>query len=98
MLADKLFKDKTTIARVVASTEALGLIRREAGVTDAREKIVYLTEQGKKVMEEITPIIHEILGKATDGIDAQELKICKDVLRRAHANLVNYTVGATKQR
>ena len=32
-------------------------------------------------MEEITPIIHEILGKATDGIDVQGLKICKAVLQ-----------------
>ncbi len=88
VLADRMFKDKATVARVVASTEALGLIKRVPGPTDGREKILYLTEQGKAVMEEITPIVQEVLHQASVGIDENELQICKDVLRRAHANVL----------
>jgi len=86
-LAEKLFKDKTTIARLVASVELLGLVVREAGQSDNREKIVFLTERGKQVMNRVTALVQTLLNEAGRGISEEEMKICKDVLRRAHKNI-----------
>jgi len=87
VLAEKLFKDKTTLARLVASIESEGLVSRKAGQTDNREKIVFLTERGKKVMNRVTVVVQQLLNEAGRGISEEEMKVCKNVLRRAHKNI-----------
>jgi len=87
-LVEKLFKDKTQMARLVASLEGLGLVTRLTGQRDAREKIVFLTKQGSDMMTKIAALVQEILDTAQRGIDERDLLICKDVLRRFHANLL----------
>jgi len=87
VLAEKLYRDKTTVARLVSGIESLGLIQRRSGQEDAREKRVFLTASGKKLMTKVTELVQEILGLAEKGIDPGEIKICKDVLRRVRQNL-----------
>jgi MarR family transcriptional regulator, organic hydroperoxide resistance regulator len=85
--ARKLFKDKTTIARLVAGMETAGMVTRVAGEKDKREKSVCLTEKGKEIMDKATTIIQHIDGLAKSGIEEKDMEICKDVLRRVHKNL-----------
>jgi DNA-binding MarR family transcriptional regulator len=86
-LAEKLYRDKTTVARLVAGIESLGFIRRAPGQEDAREKRIFLTESGKKLMAEVTQLVQDILLLAQKGIDPREIQICKEVLRRIRENL-----------
>ncbi|GFO66170.1 MarR family transcriptional regulator [Geomonas paludis] len=87
MLAEKTAKDKTTMARLAAGLEARGLIARLPSPSDARERLLYLTDKGKELMDRATTLARGILEEAQQGIDAQELEICRDVLRRACSNL-----------
>ena len=87
LLAERLFKDKTTMTRLVAGLESLGLIQRHPGHKDGREKNVFLTDEGKKMMSQVGDLVLEILENAQKGIDKHDLKVCKDVLRRFHKNL-----------
>jgi len=86
-LAEKLYRDKTTVTRLVAGIESLGFIQRMAGQEDAREKRIFLTESGKKLMARVTLLVQEILEAAEKGIDPREMRTCKDVLRRVRQNL-----------
>jgi DNA-binding MarR family transcriptional regulator len=88
VLADKLFKDKTNIARLLASLESSALVVRIPGQKDAREKMVCLTEQGQKLMEKVTVVVQQALEHGQRGIDERDIAICKDVLRRFHGNLL----------
>ena len=88
VLVEKLHKDKTTMARLVASLERLGLLVRMPGQTDGREKIVFLTEQGKIMMSRISEMVLEILEIGQKGINEEDLQITKDVLKRFHKNLL----------
>jgi MarR family transcriptional regulator, organic hydroperoxide resistance regulator len=85
--ARKLFKDKTTIARLLANIEASGMVIRTPGEKDGREKNVLLTERGKEIMDRATAMVLKVDEMAEAGIDEGELAICKDVLRRVHQNL-----------
>jgi hypothetical protein len=38
-------------------------------------------------MAKVTELVQEVLDLAEEGIDAQEMKNCKDVLRRVRQNL-----------
>jgi len=86
-LVERLNKDKTTIARVFAGLESLGLIVRMPGANDAREKNVFLTEAGSKMMNEVTQLVQELLERATVGLEEPDIEVCKSVLRRFYANL-----------
>ena len=87
-LAETLNKDKTTMARVLAGLESLGLIVRRPGNSDAREKNVFLTDQGRKMMNDITDLVQGILESATEGIDPDNIEVTKDVLRKFYRNLL----------
>jgi DNA-binding MarR family transcriptional regulator len=87
-LVEKLFKDKTQMARLVASLESLSLVTRQPGPRDGRERIVFLTDQGSRMMTRIAALVQEILDLAQRGIHKEDLATCKDVLRRFHANLL----------
>lgn len=47
----KLGVSRATTSRMLNSLEALGLIRREAGFSDARQRIVFLTQKGKQLIK-----------------------------------------------
>ncbi|HEY5512839.1 MAG TPA: MarR family transcriptional regulator [Geomonas sp.] len=87
VLADKTEKDKTTMARLAAGLESRGLIVRLPSPGDARERLVFLTDNGKKLMDEATALARGILAEAQQGIDEAQLEVCREVLRRACLNL-----------
>jgi DNA-binding MarR family transcriptional regulator len=87
VLADKTAKDKTTMARLAAGLESIGLIIRLPSPSDARERLVFLTDKGKEIMDEATGLVREILAEAQLGIDEAQLEVCLEVLRRACLNL-----------
>ena len=86
-LAGKLDKDKATFTRIIAGIEAQGLVARVPGSKDAREKIVCLTDEGKKTMDRATVVVRGILDVAGRGISERELEICREVLRKAYENM-----------
>ncbi len=88
VLADKTVRDKTTMTRLAAGLESQGLITRLPSPSDARERLVFLTDKGKEVMDKATGLVRQILAEAQAGIDETELETCRDVLRRACNNLL----------
>jgi len=87
-LGEKLYRDKTRVTRLVAALESMGFIERVAGSDDARERRIFLTAKGKKLMVGVTQAVQDVLDLAQNGIDPREMAICKDVLRRVRQNLV----------
>ena len=73
VLADKTARDKTTMTRLAAGLESLGLIDRRPSPHDARERLVFLTEHGKNLMEEATTLVRGILAEAQQGVDEARL-------------------------
>jgi len=88
-LAERSARDKTTMARLAATLDERGLIERRPSPRDGRERLLFLTATGKQVMDRATELATAILADAQRGIDAEELSLCLDVLRRACANLQN---------
>jgi len=86
-LADKTAKDKTTMARLAATLESRGLIERRSSPSDGRERLLFLSATGKDVMDRATELAGAILADAQRGISAEELALCRDILRRACTNL-----------
>ena len=87
VLTEKLYKDKTAMARALSTIESLGLLVRMPGQVDGREKLVFVTKQGRDMMSEVADLVSGILEEAQKGIPESDLQVCKSVLRRFHRNL-----------
>ena len=86
VLAEKLYRDKTTVTRLVTELESLSYVKRVTGQEDAREKLIFLTESGRQLMTEVTKLVQGILERAQQGIDLSKVEICKEVLRAIRSN------------
>jgi len=86
-LAGLACKDKTSITRLLDGLEKRNLVVRTPGQKDGRQKLIYLTNQGKKFQQELLTIVQNTLLEAQENIKSAELKICKNVLRQVASNL-----------
>jgi len=86
-LAEKLDKDKTNIARMVANLEEKEFIRRVVSQYDRRSLKVYLTQKGKELGDSVIPIAEEFHDRICNGITAEELKELRRILTKMRANV-----------
>lgn len=84
-LADIMHKDKTTMVRLINSVENKNLVTRIPSETDQRTKLIYLTSIGKKLEDEIIPIVNSVFGEIEKKIDRRDYQITKKVLKEINS-------------
>ena len=84
-LADLMHKDKTTMVRLINSVEAKNLVTRIPSELDQRTKHIYLTSIGKKLKEEIIPIVNSIFGEIEAKINKKDFQTTKKVLKEINS-------------
>ncbi len=87
-IADQTSRDKTSIARLLTTMEKRNLIVRKPDEEDSRQKLVYLTENGKNIKDKVFIQIKNYVDSVQRNIDPKDLKICKNVLNTVYKNLV----------
>ncbi|MBD3401903.1 MarR family transcriptional regulator [candidate division GN15 bacterium] len=97
-LADIIGKDKTSITRQLDTMARHGLIKRVPGTEDRRQNMVYLTDKGRALREDLTVVVKRTLAEAEAGIDPDELLICKEVLKKIWENVEHTPGGAATGR
>lgn len=86
-LTQIIYKEKTTITRVIDTLEKKNLLVRVPDQTDKRNKFVYLTKGGKELRNHLTPIVIELNKQASAGLSEIELETLKNVLNKIYSNL-----------
>ncbi|WP_051261669.1 MarR family winged helix-turn-helix transcriptional regulator [Desulfovibrio inopinatus] len=86
-LCEALSREKTAVARLVATLERQGYIMRQQCKSDGREKTLHLTPAGVTLMKQATEIVQKILNNATRNIPPSDLDTCRRVLKKAWGNL-----------
>lgn len=74
-MAEKIFKDKTTITRGVDGLVDKGYVTKERDSTDRRAFNVTLTAEGQRVIEEVDAIVGPIIAKQKAMYSKEELAI-----------------------
>ncbi len=80
-------RDKTTVSRVVSGMIQKDLIVRSESEKDKREKIITLTETGKKIQKELVMLGGQMYMSALNDIDEFELKTTIKVLQKIVKNI-----------
>ncbi len=84
-IGDVLFKDKPNISRMLDVLERKRLILRQS--TDRRKYAVSLTEEGKRLAEEILPVKLQLQEKTMNGLLAREIETLESLLNKIYANI-----------
>ena len=81
-VADRTMLDKVAVSRAVTKLIKSGRIDREFADADRRRSILNLSEEGKKVHDEIAPLALDFETELLQGIDAQDFETFNVVLER----------------
>ncbi len=86
-LSDRIFDDRPNITRIVNALQRAELVQRRDNDADGRQKLVYLTDEGKRLLAELAPLIKESRGDIFKGLTAAELDTLRRVIDKVESNL-----------
>jgi DNA-binding MarR family transcriptional regulator len=86
-LADRTYKDKPGITRLIDNLEKENLVERHPDAKDRRLNLIFLTTQGRTIEKEVMSIVNQTITDAVKGIDPENLKIVKDTFLQIYDNL-----------
>jgi MarR family transcriptional regulator, organic hydroperoxide resistance regulator len=86
-LADRTFKDKPAITRVLDMMEKKNLIARRACEQDKRAYRIYLTKKGQAVVDELHAYVKKVDGRAFRGLGRGEIDALRETLLKIYSNL-----------
>lgn len=87
MIAEHFALDKVSVTRWIDELERQKLAVRVQDRADRRQNIIYITDEGKIKCDEMLPVFELTSQQALQGIDPQQVEVCKDVLRKLFKNL-----------
>lgn len=79
-LAELMEVEKTSAGRVIDKLETFGWLERRPDETDRRVKRVYLTELGRRIHRDITPIAESMVEEELAGLTRKERETLTDLL------------------
>ena len=86
-LAQSVGVEGPTLARLLDSLEAQGLVQRHSVIEDRRAKKIVLSDSARPLIEQIEAIATALRQELFVGIDEEEARICLRVHKRILDNL-----------
>ena len=80
-------KDKAAISRTLAELEAAGMITREDPNGKRYRSMLYLTDKGRAVAEQVSDRVHEAVSQVGNSYDVETREIFVHVLNKIALNL-----------
>jgi len=87
ILSDITMRDKPSITRLIDNLEKRNLVVRIHDSSDRRVNLIYLTQKGIDLEHKASAIINEVVDKTLAEVSAEEIIICRNVLRKVLENL-----------
>ena len=87
VIADITLRDKSAMTYLVDNLMKRKMIRREEDARDRRNKLIFLTPEGRQLQETLQPWVSEMYERATANMDADTLIAGKDIIENMIKNL-----------
>jgi len=92
-LARLTWRDKSSLARLLAKMEQKAYIRREQLPSDKRINQVFLTDTGRRIFESTRPVIQEIISTLEKGISEADIQHMITILKQIQYNFTAETAS-----
>lgn len=86
-LAQRTFREKTAITRIIDNMERANLLVRVADKTDRRTNLIYLTKGGRQLKSSCLQQAKKTLHEALTNVQNNHITIAKDTLKKVYENL-----------
>lgn len=86
-LADTALIKRSTVSRIVEKMSQMELVTTAPGGEDGRVTEVRMTEEGRALLNRLTPMIGRLIARATEGLTHAELTRLVATLQIISANL-----------
>ena len=86
-IANLLFKDNASMTRMIEGMVKKGMLEKTMDLTDKRRASLSLTEKGRTVLSNITPIILKNRETALTGISEEEKVLLVQLLQKIVRNV-----------
>lgn len=83
-LADRTFKDKPNVTRMLDVLEKKNLIFRQRDQNDRRAFKVYLTEAGQQLKEKLIPLAATVLERGQKNLTIEDIEYLREKLNVIH--------------
>ena len=87
VIADITLRDKSAMTYLVDNLMKRKMIRREEDAKDRRNKLIFLTPEGRQLQQTLQPWVSEMYDRATANMDADALIAGKDIIETMIKNL-----------
>ncbi|GIP40852.1 transcriptional regulator [Paenibacillus sp. J31TS4] len=84
-LATAAGKDQTTITRILDNLEKKQAVRKAVKAGDRRSYLIYLTEEGRRILRLLQPVFEETMDKVLSGIPGERLAAFQETLDQLQA-------------
>ncbi len=83
-LAFKSAKDQTTITRALDNLNKKNYIKRQSSPNDRRVFLIYLTDEGRRLMEQLIPVAQNLLKEIFKDFSPKEIIELKILLNKLY--------------
>jgi DNA-binding MarR family transcriptional regulator len=73
-LADLTYRDKSSMTYLLDNLVKREMVKRVADENDRRNKLVYLTKEGKNLKEQLNPWVAEVYAIASENVEVKNLE------------------------
>jgi DNA-binding MarR family transcriptional regulator len=80
-------RDKASLTRLIDTMEKKKLVKRMIKEDDKRNKLVFITDEGKNTLQNAIPILKNIIKKVQENITIKDLDITINVLQQISENI-----------
>jgi DNA-binding MarR family transcriptional regulator len=82
-------RDKTSMARLVTSMEKKGLVVRKTDKHDLRKKMIYLTTDGRQLLNKAWPIMEEIEYNLSIDLKPEDVQTTLSTIKKIQAKVLS---------
>ncbi|MGI4751675.1 MAG: MarR family winged helix-turn-helix transcriptional regulator [Janthinobacterium lividum] len=88
-IADQTLRDKSSMTYLIDNLVKRGLVKRIEDENDRRNKLIFLTEQGKTLKEQLHPWVAEVYEMAIVNLETESLQNSVILLNKMVSSLKN---------
>ena len=85
-LASLTYRDKSSLARLLSKMESKKYVYRKQGITDKRNKEVFLTNEGRDIFRKTRPVIKAIMDVMEQNVSKEEKQQIIHILKKVQSN------------
>jgi len=93
-LSERLLVDKSNVTALIDRLVGAGLIRRNAVPADRRRYDITLTKEGRRRIDEIDPVYHEMVERVMGGLTKKEYRTLVELTRKVRLGIAEVEGGS----